>query len=71
MAVLSKDEARHERAKKHAHKRHECSLCGIVTWGNGGSSSHRNKHLRAAGLSKGDWIYLLNHPELQNRRSQP
>lgn len=64
MAVLSKDEARRERAKKHARRRHECSLCGRVTHGNGGSTSHRNAHLRKAKLSKGDWIYLLDHREL-------
>lgn len=66
MAVLSKDEARRERAKKHAKRRHTCSLCGKVTHGNGGRSSHRNAHLRKAGLVRtfDAWLFLLSNRQI-------
>jgi hypothetical protein len=39
MAVLSKDEARRERARKHASRSEQCE-CGRTVYGNGGKVSH-------------------------------
>ncbi len=46
MAVLSRDEARRARARKHASRLHTCSVCGHISKGNGGSTSHKRKHVR-------------------------
>lgn len=42
MATLSKDEARRERARKHASRSEECP-CGRRVYGNGGKVSHYRK----------------------------
>ena len=51
MAVLSQDEARRERARKHAKRTWHCPICGLDCKGNGGKSSHKASHVRMAGLS--------------------
>ena len=64
MAVLSKEEVQKARAGKHGDRAWTCPLCVKACRGNGGRSSHISKHLRDAGLPKGEWGYLLRHPEL-------
>lgn len=44
----------------HAKNIHTCSLCGKVTRGNGGQSSHRLKHVREAGLDPLDFLTTLS-----------
>ncbi len=58
MATLNHKEAKIYRASKHAKRIWVCTLCGKVCHGNGGKTSHQNKHLKEAGLPKGDWSYL-------------
>lgn len=67
MAVLNSREAAQLRARKHAQRAWQCSICNKTCHGNGGKASHQNAHLRAAGLPKGDWLYLVRHPELFGR----
>jgi len=50
MAVLSRDEARRERARKHSYHEWTCSLRGKRVRGNGGKSSHMRMHKREAHL---------------------
>lgn len=61
MAGLSREEKRNEQARKHTRRTWDCPLCGQVCRGNGGKSAHRRKHLRDAGLTAGDWRYLIDH----------
>jgi hypothetical protein len=60
MATLTRDEARRERARKHARRSWACPLCGRACLGNGGKSSHKRMHLRKAGYPDGcDWGYFM------------
>ncbi len=43
----------------HARRVHTCDLCGKVTRGNGGHSSHMCKHIREAGLDHMDYPRVL------------
>jgi hypothetical protein len=58
MAVLSQDEARRARAQKHAQRVWTCPICGKKCRGNGGKSSHQNKHKREMGLTTESFGYL-------------
>jgi hypothetical protein len=49
MGVLNRHERRRQSAQKHARRPHPCPIsgCGKVSYGNGGYTSHKRKHVRA------------------------
>lgn len=65
MAVLSRAGAKRARAGKHAERAWTCPLCDRTTHGNGAKASHKAKHLRAARLPKGDWLYLIREAKVK------
>jgi len=52
-------DGRRRASMAHARHSHACDLCGKVTHGNGGNTSHMCKHIREAGLDHQDFPYVL------------
>ena len=52
-------DGRRRSSMTHARRKHTCDLCGKVTHGNGGHTSHMCKHIREAGLDHMDYPYVL------------
>ena len=57
--MLTKDEARKKRERKHSPFAWTCTLCGKECRGSGGRTSHQNWHLKKEGVPRGDWESLV------------
>lgn len=57
--MLTKDEARKKRERKHSPFGWTCTLCGKECRGSGGRTSHQNWHLKKEGTPHGEWDQLV------------
>lgn len=67
--MLSKDDAKKKRERRHSPYTWTCPLCGKECHGSGGQSAHQSWHLKKEGSPKGEWEGLVERMQARLSRS--